>query len=626
MTILIPGVDGASFCVVEHRAENVSRFRIKLVCFSLLIVGLSGTCNAHPGSHVDAWARIDTHLDVRVTLFLDNVLAWQEIHRQPGDSLVPAAVARTAVERFDEILLTMLMIYDEDGHRLPARIDDRPVWEPAAAGLDLAADAGLRLSWTLRYPWQPQQRSFSVQHSFVEHRAEPAAETSSLPGNSPIPAELRLRVRDAHSGRRVDAVIGYHLPHTILLPVGETVSKNQQNHTPTSARFVLLPRVLIHEFATPLVLTSAAIDFPGQESSADRQHPTMDSVRTRELAADWVRNHCVVSIDGRAVAAQSIFVGFLTAENEQIEGSDSVPLIGTRLGIRTTHSIDGSPLHVEVSWDKAPRNVSQIQVHTTDGANSTSQVVECSNDVPNSASMGYKWNLPNRAALAGDDMDQKPFGHSRSAEVTTSGPHGSDEHLWRQPRAGGIVRWLPWAVLTIAIAGIIAGIRWRWRTSVTTATIVLAATGLLALSLTPRPTEPNAEFAGKLIDRMLQKVYRVVLVRDEQSAVEQLSEVLTDDMVENVFRQIAGSAENTPFVLISDVQVVSCATASFVPNELAGFNCEWHVDGEILHWGHRHQRKMLLTGTICVESHDRSCRISDISLEHVKYSVDPGRS
>jgi hypothetical protein len=35
---------------------------------------------------------------------------------------------------------------------------------------------------------------------------------------------------------------------------------------------------------------------------------------------------------------------------------------------------------------------------------------------------------------------------------------------------------------------------------------------------------------------------------------------------------------------------------------------------------------MLLTGTICVESHDRSCRISDISLEHVKYSVDPGRS
>ncbi len=593
---------------------------LNLICCGGIFVILSANGQGHPSSHVDAWARIETHLDIRVTLFLDDVLALQSIRGRADNSLIPAPLAAGAMEIFAETLPSLLMVYDADGRRVQGRIQERPTWQPARRGVDLEADGGLRLAWKLRYPWNQTHASFSIQHRFVEHRTRAPADMSESQDTPPIPAELRLRVRNAASGRRVDTVIDSHQPHTIVLPAGLSGFTNQQNQIPTTARFVVLPRRLVHEFTVPLVLVSEAIRLNEQETTSDIHYPTMDASITRKLAATWIQHKFQLLIDGRLSTPQSTFVGLLTAENEQIDDLQTIPLVGTRLGIRTTHDIHDDPLRVSVSWNNGPSHVREIHVHTIHGASSTWQLAECHNEDSGPGTLNYECNLQHNALLAGRRDNLKPLDSGGMMISESANLKFRDHQLWPAHSLDSILHWSMWVVLVVAGIAVVTGIRRKRRTWATTAMLTFVTVATLVITLPRRTVEPNPEIAALLLNQMLSRTYRAVLALNEQAAVDRLSEVLTDDMVETIFKQIAENAENAPFVRINDVQIASCTPQSFVSGEYAIFHCKWQIDGEIVHWGHRHQRNRLFTGVIRLDTMDSRYRIADISLESTESS------
>ncbi len=150
---------------------------------------------------------------------------------------------------------------------------------------------------------------------------------------------------------------------------------------------------------------------------------------------------------------------------------------------------------------------------------------------------------------------------------------------------------------------------------------------VLVAAVSGPSAEPDPRVAAAMLTRMLDRVYRAVRIPHDRTAVEQLSDVLSDDLVEQVFEQNASamspSADDAPFVRISNVSVNQCATTTFEAMSEARFYCEWQVDGQVLHWGHRHERKMVLSGTIRMEVAEDGCRITGITMQSVKTLAKP---
>ena len=167
----------------------------------VVFVLIHGKGIAHPGSHVDVWARIGPHLDIRITLFLKDVMATEGIELSANGGHISLETAHRSLEQFGDGLRKMIVIYDADGHQLNSEIAEKPHWSVPPGGVDLAADSGLRLTWKLRYPWQLHQQSFSIRHRFVEHHLQPVSGAVELPAASGI-ATPRSQCSIGPSNRR----------------------------------------------------------------------------------------------------------------------------------------------------------------------------------------------------------------------------------------------------------------------------------------------------------------------------------------------------------------------------------------------------------------------------------------
>ncbi len=590
-------------------------------CVALLLCIGPPCCHAHPTSHIDAWARVGTHLNVRLTLFLDDVLATQGLHQSPNSQLLPAATVRTALAQFEHRIPVLFAIYDCHGQELSASIARRPQWKIPVSGVNILANAGLRLTWELNYPWMADSTSFSVRHRFTRHEEEAPADVKR--SQQPVlPAELRLRVRSDHSGRRIAAVVGHHLPHTIVLPEALPESSSHQNQTPATAGFILLPTQLIHEFSVPLVLTPISNSpedvRPAQQTEASPAAinsilPRVDVSATIQLAEEWRRQHLRFEIDDVISDPQSCVIQLLTPENELIPPEASVPSIGTRLGIRTVYAINQFPRQVTVSWTAMPKEIQQVVLHSQTGTTATTQTVDQRHQGSVADLLTYSWEVPPRV----EDPDNIiPW-----TEAADSGESFDAVRLWTRP-TGSL--WVLGAACLILLAAAIVLIGsqtgQRRRTSLTLAACCCLA--LVAAVACWPDVRPDPDSATEILASMLKRVYFATLVEVDELRVRQLSGILTDDLVEVVHEQIASSqavSDNSPLIRIDGVQLTECSMHSFNSGRQATFDCQWQVDGQILHWGHRHQRQLRMLGLIRLDTAEDRIRISQISLNNVQY-------
>lgn len=134
---------------------------------------------------------------------------------------------------------------------------------------------------------------------------------------------------------------------------------------------------------------------------------------------------------------------------------------------------------------------------------------------------------------------------------------------------------------------------------------------------------PDAGSATSLVDSMLKQIYHTTLIEQDELRVQRLSNVLTHDLVETLHQQLAtaeAQPDTSPLVQIDEVQLTKCRTRSFFAPESADFDCAWQVNGQVFHWGHRHQRQLQLSGMIRLDTSDDRIRISQISLENVQHT------
>ncbi|MEO1982891.1 MAG: hypothetical protein ABGZ24_20470, partial [Fuerstiella sp.] len=159
---------------------------------------------AHPMSHTDAWVRVSDVVDVRLNIFLDDVLRHQE-DLSSGRTTVPGSVGVAAIARHAETLLRQLQIFDAEGRPLIGKIVSVPEWQPASEVIDLTQDASLKLSWTLQFEAAESRDGGFRRLCFLHTFSHP---------DLLQPGELRLHLQHKPSGRRIDAVVAPETPHT----------------------------------------------------------------------------------------------------------------------------------------------------------------------------------------------------------------------------------------------------------------------------------------------------------------------------------------------------------------------------------------------------------------------------
>ena len=106
--------------------QPLTRIATCLAC--LLCISVKSS-NAHPTSHVDAWLRVGNQLNVRLTLFLDDILATQNIVPVRDMTLLPATTVRTALTEFEKDIPDLFAIYDTHGEERLATVALKPRWK-----------------------------------------------------------------------------------------------------------------------------------------------------------------------------------------------------------------------------------------------------------------------------------------------------------------------------------------------------------------------------------------------------------------------------------------------------------------------------------------------------------------
>ncbi|MCA9057420.1 MAG: hypothetical protein KDA85_02935, partial [Planctomycetaceae bacterium] len=181
----------------------------------------------HPVSHTDVWIRVADDLDVRVIVFLDDVVRFADSERQAASSSDAEIAAndsgngtpandRVSAEHLQQLIAAhathlqrQIQFYDEAGQALVLELLELPDISDLGAAIDLQANANLRLTWRFRMtPAHPLQ--FLTVLPQLWH-----PELTSVP-------ELRLHLVQTDSGRRLDAVVPDGRPHLIRLPNGKT--------------------------------------------------------------------------------------------------------------------------------------------------------------------------------------------------------------------------------------------------------------------------------------------------------------------------------------------------------------------------------------------------------------------
>ena len=160
------------------------------------------------------------------------------------------------------------------------------------------------------------------------------------------------------------------------------------------------------------------------------------------------------------------------------------------------------------------------------------------------------------------------------------------------------------ALLLAAVSGILLfgcwGLGARRRLPVL---CVLAITSVLiaVVWLPGRTYVADSERLANVIQRNLSEVYNAVQQNNELISVNLLSEVLDDDMLEDIYLgtlHSLSSESDDPLALIRSMEVNRCEASQVESVDRLVAECLWNVDVVVEHWGHSHDRRLQFRGNI----------------------------
>ncbi|MEO2019696.1 MAG: hypothetical protein ABGZ53_35635 [Fuerstiella sp.] len=574
---------------------------------------------AHPMSHTDAWVRVSDVVDVRLNIFLDDVLRHQE-DLSSGRTTVPGSVGVAAIARHAETLLRQLQIFDAEGRPLIGKIVSVPEWQPASEVIDLTQDASLKLSWTLQFEAAESRDGGFRRLCFLHTFSHP---------DLLQPGELRLHLQHKPSGRRIDAVVAPETPHTIVLPAGDSSAAPSDSTDINTAvsRIVVAPNEVIHEFTAPLLLLDVA--WPRAAEIREKLvvgHPggsTLDPAASQEAKhriATWLQSNCKLRVNSSVVSAGDVSIEYFdgAADSSFASGptadfalspDEPAPVVGTRIGARMRFPYGRSVQSVELLFGESPGKFSQLTVDIITATEHQTQILKFNDETADHPSgLLFKWNRSPGSLIP-------PIGKTHRIPTVAMASPIHVEHQ-RPGRIG-----LQCFILCMALAFC----TWRVRSAkasqpfLTRGSCAVLLFGLLLAFLVPDITHRvDNERAGRLVEQLLSDVYRAIADGGTDALAESLSATVGDDLTEQIYLSTIQCLQNDQ----SDGVLINFSKANVLNMDsderltTAGRmygNCTWLVRGSVYHWGHIHERQMQFSGEIVLSRHDDNWKITSLS-------------
>ena len=574
-----------------------------MTCWRLILASWAflpyGAAVAHPVSHTDAWVKVGDRVQVRLNVFLDDVLLHQGCLTPEIKSIATAKVQK-AIRDHSDTLLRQLRVFDRRGIPLVGEVVKVPSWRTEEAGVDLVADASLKLTWDLIYSFESvndAMGSLVFVHDFTHESLQQ-------------PGELRLHLQVKSNGKRIDAVIPPATPHTVVFPSG-TDAENVQVVTDANSatsRVLIGPAHVTHEFTAPLLLMDSAWSDAKEFSLSSGGSLTDDrsvqtAIDTSEVAkikqqlTDWFLDNTTVSIDGSKLVPSSVTVQFLPAAmapgataEEYVSESNHLPMFGTLVGIRVVHPRGRSLKEIELTWVKSPGAFYEAMIYVVTARESVSQLVS----VLTSTRFGenvldFHWSAPSSGIgkVAGVIRSERD-GHSISAVLRTVG-----YPLVARIMAGLLLCFILCLVVTL----------FRKNVSLLSLIVFPVAYVLLVIfvvrHLGTNRIVVDIPRATLMSQMLLLTVYESFLDIDELAVLAKLEDVLHDDFAEDVYLGMVSTiaADEDPLLDIQDVNVQAfVAIEDLCSASTITADCEWSVEGIVQHWGHFHRRTLAMSG------------------------------
>jgi hypothetical protein len=564
---------------------------------------LSSACSqvaAHPVSHTDAWGKVSGSVEVKLHLFLDDIVRHQ-IGRPEDHDLISVAELQQAIRRHTAFLLNQLRIFDQHGRPLTASVTALPDWKPQSAEVKLSENNLLKLTWELQFtlsgPDPVSPTSLCFLHSFTH------ADLTSA-------GELRLHLQHTLSGKRIDAVIPPGLPHTILLPrESDAGLRSATNANGATSRIVIAPTGIVHEFMAPLLLMDDAWP-PAKTLREQSSAPTSMSIPTTVSESDiaatkqqieaWMRANTQFRIGNTELHAESVTVDLFASGNapddrpsEPRDASIGLPLFGTQVGVRMQFPGIAKPDKLELAFQRSPGAFSELTVEVTCRAGQMSQLVPVSTDSTEPA-IQFEWSPDDLLPM--QDIERST---PRTASLSIACPTTVND---TRPGWRGFV----FGVTGLGLFAAISVIRRRSLSAVVRYSFLAVGVCVFAgclLAIPDSTVTVDQDEVNRLTEQILTDVYHGTMQTSEQEAMMALSRVLHEDLVEEVYlamlKSLSSSPENGIVIDIAQVDVdsVDVLAPTYSADRLDA-KCCWRVHGIVHHWGHSHSRELKLVGDL----------------------------
>ncbi|MCA9082397.1 MAG: hypothetical protein KDA81_00010 [Planctomycetaceae bacterium] len=566
--------------------------------------------DAHPVSFTDGWGKVSDVIDLKLNVFLDDVLRFSDCLTE-GQHLVDRDVVLNAIENHTDLLTKELRVFDRAGRPLSIEIRELPKWRPRSETTDLNSDASLKISWTLLIGNDDKGQSDLSALTFLHGYTHPSL---------PTVGELRLHLQNGETGRRSDAVVAPGRPFTLIVNPSPTTGGVVESATPNilKTRLVLSPSGPCIEILAPLALCDHV--WPGLRKFRATSSDSGDDSATARLSHEqlrsfkaalvkWAADNIGLFINHKVATPIGERVSLLDSEAQVlVDGSsESIPVYGTLVGVQARFFVPADRISgAEVRLKNLPGSFDEMQVELVGRDSSIGRTMFPLEPV-DAGRIDIPWTQIELHSVVS---------RFEPAQVEES------EFAGQVPDPVRINNRYPgrWGIIGFGLA---IGVAWfgkRFLLVKGTAWPVQAAIsclGLAALCVFPdRNFHLREDTAVPMFQKLLTKVYRATAHNDQMSALLDLSSVLSDDLAERTYlatlELYSADADNG---LLVDVDQLHVRHVSEVAEQTARdrivADVEWQLSGAVFHWGHVHPRQMQFSGRVSLQSIENRWRIVD---------------
>jgi hypothetical protein len=313
----------------------------------------------------------------------------------------------------------------------------------------------------------------------------------------------------------------------------------------------------------------------------------------KRRAAEFLRDHLPVTIDGQTIAPDLARIHFLERTlrtSRVIDPPEELGIYSAVLGVIFVYPTDptgGLPERVTMEWDLWNEGVEKIFASSVDQAGPLPTYLE------------PEWRV----------LEWQNF--LRNPELPTL--------LEVLPPPSPLERsalWLRWILLALALG---AGV-WAWRGDTAARRRALPAGVLVVATLAgfwlARDAAVDETRGRAVLAALLHNVYRAFDYRDEERIYDVLARSASGDLLEQIYletrRGLVLAGQGGARAKVKEIELVNVAAEAVGGGALLA-DVTWIVSGSVGHWGHIHQRRNRIRAELTVARQDGAWKL--VSME-----------